>query len=126
MGTPFTITGTLNYPPDTGQPVYEQPISLAGSFDSMVPGMVLKFTGSGTVNVPFGSISMLKGYLIRLDSGTGVDPVLVRFNGAGEDGQTEISAGGGVACISPNPDAGIESIDIVHSTAGTVHVWLFG
>lgn len=129
MGTPFTFSGTLSYPPDQGVPAVPLPFGANGQFDSGAAGMPLTLTGSGTKDVDLGTIpgAGLKALLIEVDlasptPGSTPAPIFVRLNGAGAAGQTEISPGGFMALGSPTPAAGITAITIAY--ASDVRVWI--
>jgi hypothetical protein len=124
----FTFNGTLDFPADTGEPNSQLPFAgqsaATSKFSSTIP-----LTGSGTLSLDLTSISGLpaagaKGFLIELDTGSGVSPVNVRVNGGTDD--LEVSAGGFVAYYSPTPATGVTQIDVVYTADACVRVTVFG
>ena len=128
MSTPFSFSGSLNFPPDAGQQAIAIAMAMSGVVDSTEPGVVLKLTGSGTRVLDLGTLPAagLKGLLIKLDAAVGAVPIKVQFNGGGAPGASEISPGGFLAIGSPNPVAGITAISIVFTADSTVRVWVLG
>lgn len=127
MSTPFTISGSLALPPDTGQPIGQIPFAGSSTFESKAD-FEFKLTGSGTQAVDFGSVGApgAKGVLVEVDSDAAAAPVNLRFNGGGSSGQMEVSPGGFYAYFSPTPSAGLTSMDIVYTTACRVRVRVLG
>lgn len=126
MAVPFTLTGSLSFPPDDGVAPAERLISAVGSFESKAE-FTLKLTGTGTQVVHFGTIDTngAKAVQIEVDVGA-VAPVLVRFNGS-VTGGLQLSAGGGFTYANPTPDTdGVLSMEIDHTDAATVKVTVLG
>jgi hypothetical protein len=132
MPTPFTLAGTLQVPPDAGQPNAPISFGVSGQFNSNLE-TVLTLLGTGTKELDLGTIpdAGLRGLLIKVDAtgptpGTPPNPVLIRLNGAGAAGEEEISPGGFKALGSPNPVAGITTITIIYTSDVRVRVWAYG
>lgn len=125
MSIPFSFSGSLNFPPDTGQPTLSIAIATSGQFDSAEGGQILKLTGAGTEVVELGTVPAegLKALLVKVDAGASVLPVNLRFNGGGASGQVEVSPGGFFALGSPAPGTGITALSIVFASDVTVRVW---
>lgn len=129
MSTPFTITGSLNLPGDSGLPADPIPLSASGSFDSEAKGRLV-LTGSGTHSVDMGTLPAegAKAILIKVDPAIApavVSPVIVRMNGSATGG-IELAAGGMYLMNNPAPDAGITQVDIDYITSCVVRVWVLG
>jgi hypothetical protein len=123
---PYTLSGTLSFPPDTGQPVVPLPFSASGNFTSKEEAL-LNLSGSGTKSVDVGTIpgAGAKAIMIKVDAGTGLSPIMVKVNGSAT-GVIEVSPGGFVVISNPNPVAGITQLDIVYASAATVRITLLG
>lgn len=124
--TPFSFSGSLVMPPDTGQPNATISFSGSGSFKSRADS-VLNLEGSGSVSISFGTTPAegAKAILIEVDTNSTGEPVLVTVNGANE-GDIEISPGGFMVISNPVPVAGITSLAIAHTTDNVVRVWVLG
>jgi hypothetical protein len=127
MSTPFTLSGTLQLPPDLGVPNTNIPFSTSSGFDSRSEAEY-NFVGAGTKVVDFGTITSpgAKAILIEVDPNATATPVLVQFNGGGAPGQVEIAPGGFIAYANPVPLTGITSVSIVYSTNVRVRIRLLG
>lgn len=123
---PFTLSGTLSFPPDTGQPVVPLPFSASGNFTSKDES-ILNLTGSGTQSVPLGTIPSAgaKAIMIKMDAGTGLSPIMVKVNGSAT-GVIEVAPGGFIVISNPVPVAGITQLDIVYASAATVRITVLG
>ncbi len=123
---PYTLSGSLSFPPDTGQPVVPLPFSASGNFTSKSEEL-LNLTGSGTKSVDVGTVpgAGAKAILIKMDPGQGLSPIMVKVNGS-STGQIEVSPGGFVVISNPNPVAGITSLDIIYASAATVRITVLG
>lgn len=122
MPTAFALAGSLDYPPDDGQPVAKRPFSQSGNFDSKAEGDLI-LSGAGSHTVGFGTVNMAKGVLIEV-SPTSQAPVNLRFNGGTDD--FEIAPGGFLAYSNPVPVAGIEQMEIIHTMDARVQYRLLG
>ena len=125
MSTPYSISGALNYPADASLPADSIPLGASGSFDHEASA-VLKLTGSGTQAVDLGTIlaAGAKALLVKVDAGTGVQPVLLTINGGNQP--LEVAAGGFLLVSNPVPGAGITAVSIAFTAACTVRVWALG
>jgi hypothetical protein len=123
---PYTLSGTLSFPPDTGQPVVALPFSASGNFTSKEEA-IFNLTGSGTQSISLGTIpgAGAKAVMIKVDAGTGLSPVTVKVNGS-STGQIEVSPGGFLVLSNPTPTSGITQLDIVYSSNATVRVTVLG
>lgn len=126
--TPFTLAGSLKYPPNGGEAVADRPFSVQSSFTSKAE-YAYKFSGSGTKSVNFGTIDTtgVKALLIEVepDSSPSAMPIMVTVNGGTEP--IEISPGGFMCMASPNPtSSGVLALDIAWTTAASVKIWLLG
>jgi len=126
MSTPFTVSGSLSLPPDTGQPVAPIPFSLSGVFDSK-ECMELTLVGAGTQSVCFGTVIApgAKLILIKVDADPAAAPINVQINGS-VTGQVEIAQGGFAVVGNPAPVAGIVSLDVVYTTNNKVRIVVLG
>jgi hypothetical protein len=122
MSTAFSISGTLNYPPDDGQPVASRPYSQSGNFDSKLE-LDLVLTGAGTHVVGMGTVAAVKGMLIEVTP-TSQASVSIKINGG--DDEWEVSPGGFIAYSNPTPDEAIEDISIVYAADCRVQLRALG
>ncbi len=125
--TPFTLSGNLSYPPDTGEPNANRPFSGSGSFSSNVEN-VLQLVGAGTYVVGMGTVPAAgaKGLLVEVDPATTAVPIQVQYNTGTAAGAVEVSPGGFFAYFNPNPVAGITAISIVYTADVGVRVRVLG
>lgn len=125
MSTPFSISGAFSYPADASLPADQIALAASGSFDHEASA-VLKLTGTGTKTVDMGTIPAAgaKAFLVKLDAGSGVSPILVTLNGGTEP--LEIAAGGFILVSNPAPVAGVTDMSIAYTTPCTVRVWALG
>lgn len=125
--TPFTFSGTLKYPPDTGEAAANRSFSLSSSFTQNAE-FTYVLSGSGTQVVNFGSLtaSGARAILVEVDpdSDPSAAPVNLTFNSGSDD--VEISPGGFFALASPNPSSGILAMSIAHTSAVCVRVRILG
>lgn len=124
--TPFTLSVGLGLPGDDGLPPDSISKNAALFFDSKEDA-VLSLTGSGTHVFDMGTIPSVgaKGFLIALDPGSAVQPILVKFNGSSTGG-IELASGGFLACANPAPAVGITAISITYASACKIRVWVLG
>lgn len=129
MGTPFSFSGTLSFPPDVAVPPELVGVAFAAQYDQFTWSM-MKLTGAGTKSVPFGNIAApgVKAALIKVDAdpaGTAA-PINLQWNAGGAPGEQEIAPGGFFILGSAVPVTGLTSLSIVYTTAVTVRVLLLG
>lgn len=127
MGTPFTISAQLALPPTPGLPADPIPASMAAVFDSEADFVLNLSSSSGTQSVPLGTMPSVgpKAFLIVYDPQVGGQPIQVKINGS-STGQVELTPGGFLCCANPTPTVGVTQLDIVHTAAGVVRVWVLG
>lgn len=125
--TPFVLSGSLSYPPDTGEASADRPFSLAGSFTQEAE-FTYVFAGAGTQTVDFGSISVgAKAILVEVDpdSSPAAAPVNITFNGGTDT--LELTPGGFFCLGSPSPTgSGITSMAVAYTSACCVRVRVLG
>ena len=126
MGTPYSISGTFNFVPDIGLAPTPVPLTFAGVFDQE-ESFKIDIGAAGDVDVPLVAVPAAgaKLYLIKLDAGEDVEPILVKRNGSVTGGD-EISAGGFILVSNPTPDTGTTSLLITAASACTVRIWALG
>lgn len=126
MSTPFALVASLQLPGDSGLPVDPIPFNVSSAFTSEAD-VVLNLTGTGTKSVPFGSIggAGALGVFIKVDPSASAQPIQVKVNGS-STGLLEISPGGCLCYMNPNPTAGITQLDIVYPTSCVVKCWVLG
>ena len=120
MSKAYSFQGTLNYPPDSGQPSAVRAFSQSGNFDAKKEAELV-LTGAGTHTVSFGTVAKAKAILVKVAADAAA-AVSLRWSGGTED--MEISPGGFVAIGSPNPSTGITGLDIVHTADANVDVYI--
>lgn len=122
---PFTLSGSLSFPPDDG--ASNAPIAFSGAenFTQLAKGRFV-MTGAGTQVVDFGTIIApgVKAILVKVEASTTAAPVQLNINSGTDD--IEVSPGGFIAYFSPVPVTGITALSIVSTTAVCVRVWLLG
>jgi hypothetical protein len=129
MSAPYTISGTLTFPPDTGAANLPIAFSGSGQFTSR-PADVLNLTGTGTEPLNLGTIPAAgaKAVLIEVDPDTNPPtktPVIIKVNGSATGG-IEIAPGGCALIHNPSPVAGITALDAVYTSANVVRYWILG
>lgn len=122
MATPFSIQGTLVYPPDSGQPAATRAFSNSGAFSSKQESDLV-LTGSGTKVVSFGTVAAAKGLLVELDA-TALAPVNLLINSSVTP--IELAPGGFLAISSPAPTAGITALSVVYTLDATLSIRILG
>lgn len=122
MPTPFSLQGTLVYPPDGGQPNATRAFSNSGNFTSKQESDLV-LTGSGTKVVNLGTVAAIKGLLIELDA-TSLAPVNLLFNGGIVP--VELAPGGFLAYSSQAPVAGLTALSIVYTMNATLQIRILG
>ncbi len=126
--TPFTLSGSLRYPPDDGEPDADRPFSLQDSF-THESNHTLNLVGAGTKVVDFGTLTALGAKCVAIEvlpavAGAVVAPVNVIFNGGVDP--IEISQGGFIVLGSPKPVAGVLGLSVVHTQNACVKIRLLG
>lgn len=112
----FTLSGSLVFPPDTGQPNVEHPFSLSGSFNPKLDSK-FEFVGGGTYTVSLPGSAQMKVVLIEYESGA--QPIQVENN---SNAIVELTAGGFFCFANPSPSSGVTSLDIVYTVDAVVRV----
>jgi hypothetical protein len=125
--TPISFTGTLQIPADQSLPPDQVPFNSAINAVSQQPGQVLNLSGVGTEVVPFGTVGApgAKLVAVRYDAQVGAAPVLLHFNGDTTH-PIELTPGGFIVLMSPNPAVGITSLSIDYTVACQLKVWIAG
>lgn len=122
MTVPFSLAGTLIYPPDAGQPQATRSFSGSGQFVSKQESD-FSLTGTGTLVVSFGTVGAAKAILLELDA-TSVAAVTVHINGGTDN--IEIAPGGFICYSNPAPGAGITSLSVAYTAAATGSIRILG
>ncbi len=122
MSIAFALAGSLDYPPDDGEPIVKRPFSISGNYDSKVEED-LQLTGAGTQSVGFGTVTGVKAMLLEVDPAS-LAPVNLLINGSADP--IEVAPGGFVAYSNPVPGSPITSIDVVHTMDARVQIRLLG
>jgi hypothetical protein len=130
VSVPFSFSGTLLYPPDSGAPNAQVSVAGAGAFTQKAE-FKFELSGSGTQDVNFGSIATAGAKFILIevepDTSLGAAPINVRVNGGDSTGQIEIAPGGAFLLYSPVPTAGgVLALSLVYTAAATVWVRVLG
>jgi len=125
---PYTVNGTLDFPPDVGAPNLPIVFSGSGQFRSR-PADILNLVGAGTQSVSFGTVPAAGAKIILVevdpDATNTKTPVFVKINGSAT-GKIEVAPGGCMLIHNPKPVAGVASMDIEFSSDNTVRFWLMG
>jgi hypothetical protein len=126
MSTPFSISGSVNYPADASLPADAIALAASGAFDNEASA-VLKFSAPGSHSVDLGTLPVAgaKMVLVKVDAGSAVSPVLVGINGS-NTGKVEVASGGFLLVSNPTPTAGITQLDLTIGSACTVRVFVLG
>lgn len=114
MSTSATVSVTVSFPPDDGQPVANHVYSSSITFDQKDDD-IYTVTGAGTESVTLKGIA--KVLFIKLNA-TATQPVNINI---GTD-DWELAPGGLIMVVAPSPSVGISSLDIVHTADATVHL----
>lgn len=126
--TPYQLTASVTFAPDTGAPVIAPTASGSGQFTSRSDG-ILNLTGSGTQVVPLGTIPSAGAKVLQIEVDPDTNPssrtpIIVKFNGAGTG--VEVAPGGSVQIHNPKPVAGTASLSIDYTSDNVVRFWLLG
>jgi hypothetical protein len=114
MATPVTVSVTVSFSPDTGQPEGSRTFSLSDNFDQKDDDIYV-LSGAGTESVTLKTDA--KVLLVKLNSAATAE-INLNVN-AGTD-NIEISPGGCILLCSPSPSTGITAIDIVYTSDAIV------
>jgi len=122
MTTPFSISGSFNFPEAPGLPQDAIPIGLTGQFTQRAE-FIYTLSGSGTKVVDLGTIVSpgVKALLIQNDLITSGPSIGVKLNGSSVP--VEVSSGGFVLLGSPTPSSGVTSVSIDFTGTCTVRIW---
>lgn len=123
---PFAFQGALQLAADQSLPPDPIPFNASGNYNSQSGGL-LSLSGGGTVAVPFGTVAApgAKLLAIRYDANQqGAQPVLVSINGGAQP--LEVSPGGFIVWVNPNPAAGVTSCSIAYTASCQLRVWVLG
>lgn len=123
---PVSFAGALSLQADQSLPADPIPYNFTGQYTQLQDSL-LNLSGSGTENVPFGSIAGAGaiGLLISYPPGqVGSSAVLVTINGGSEP--LEISPGGMIAWFNPTPGAGVTTCSIEYLTSCQLRVRVLG
>ncbi len=127
MSTPFTVSGSLTYPPDDGLPAVARVVDGANSYD-IKHEQEYPLTGSGTKLVSFDPVATgVKGLQVEVlpSSVSPTTPVNVRINGGSDN--IQLAPGGSIQVYNPSPAAGgIVSVSLVYTASCTVRVRALG
>ena len=123
--TPFSLSGELRMPLDTGQPDAPIPFKGTGAFASRQHSQ-LRLSGAGTHEVSLGSVGIpgAKVLLLEMDPDAAGMPISVAVNGAA--GTLELSPGGFLLYHNPSPQGGVVGLSITHATDALVRIWVLG
>lgn len=119
---PFSVSSSLTYSPDDGQPDAIHALVGSGVFD-IKADRLLNLAGAGTTVITLDGPA--KVLFIKVDA-QAISPTVINVNINGGSENIEIAPGGGILLFNPVPVVGITSIDIVHTTTNIVHVVALG
>jgi len=122
MSTPYSISGSLDYPPDDGQPIAKRPFSQSGTFDSKQESEIV-LSGSGSHDVDLGTVANIKAILVEV-AGSSQAAINIRLNGGTVD--MEVSPGGFFAYSNPVPNTGVDQIEITYTADARVLIRVLG
>lgn len=102
------------------------PLLFRGVYDVKGEFEYLLSASSGTLSVDFNTqpVAGIKVFILFYEQAVSAQPIQLTVNAG--DIPIEISTGGFLAYASPNPVAGITSLDIAHTGSGRVRGWLLG
>lgn len=123
---PVSVAATLQFPSDASLPPDQVPFNAAVNVVSAQPDMTLNVSGSGSVVVPFGTVGSpgAKLVAVRYDPQQGASPILLTINSSITP--VELTPGGFLLYISPNPAAGITALSIAYTASCQIKVWIAG
>lgn len=121
----LVIQGSVQFPPDEGQPAASAPFGFSGAYTS-IADTKLVMVGSGSQAVPFGTVGSpgAKAMIVEFEAVQGAAAVQLRINGGTDS--LELSPGGFLVYASPTPAVGITALTILRTTDATIRVRLFG
>jgi hypothetical protein len=125
---PITFSGTLSFPVDDGTPNCDVGVTLSAVFQHKAD-YKFEFTSAGNKDIDFGTLALngAKVLLIEVypDSSGAALPVVLTVNGGTDTWQ--LSPGGALLYLNPNPAAGgILSANLAWTSAATVRLRVFG
>lgn len=123
---PVAFNGALNLSADQSLPQEPIPFNFLGQYTQLQDSL-LTLSGSGTEDVPFGSITTpgALGLLITYPANqTGAAPIYVTVNGGSQP--LEITPGGLLVWFNPSPETGLISCSIEYATSCQVRVRVLG
>lgn len=121
---PVAFSGALQLAADQSLPPDAIPFNVALQC-TQVQSSVLNLSGSGTEDVPFGTITNAKGLLIRYDANQqGASALTLTINAGSEP--VELTPGGAYIVFNPAPGAGITTCSIAFLTSCQVRAWVLG
>lgn len=127
MSAPFTLNGTLSFPPDPGGPNAPIAIAFTNQFNQLF-AETLQLSGSGSRTLDLSSLNGGAGataVVVKVDpQPAGTPPIFIKPNA--ETTGMEVQPGGFFAYGNPTPAAGITGLTIVWTGAATVRVWALG
>jgi len=120
MATPFTLQGTLSYPPDDGQPNALRVFSSSGSYVSKQE-TEFNIASATTLDIPFGTVIIAKVLLIEVAQAN-TAAISIAINGSTDE--IDIVPGGIFLFVSPTATTGITSLSITTtgSASGSVRI----
>lgn len=120
---PFSLSVSLDLPPDVGGEATPVTFAYSGTASSVVR-YKLELTGSGTKALDFGTIPAEGAKLVLMTVAEGDNPVLVYVNGSATP--EEVTSDGVKVLLSPTPSTGITSLSVEYSADASVSVWVLG
>ena len=127
MSTPFTFSGSLQFPPDAGLSQESIPVNFSSTYTQLATSKQ-DLVSSGSKAVDFGGIASpgAKLVLVKVDASSTAAPVMLRWNSGSSSGQQEVAPGGFCVIGSGSPVAGLTALTIVYTTNVTVRIWVLG
>jgi hypothetical protein len=124
---PVAFAGQFELAADQSLPQDPIPFTYAGSYTALQYSG-LNVSGSGTVDVPFGTLSTpgLIGLLVRYDGPNQAEaaPVYLTINGGSEP--LELTPGSFLAYFNASPVEGVVSASFAFTSACSLRVWVLG
>ncbi len=124
---PFSISATLTFPPDDGEPAVDRKADGSSSF-KVLSEFRYDLVGTGTQAVNFGSIvTGAKAVMIEVDPdpSPSAQPITVASNAG--TGVWQLAPGGHMTYYNPKPAAGgVTALSITYASSCTVRVRLLG
>lgn len=123
---PVAFAGSFQLAADQSLPQDGIPFNYSGAFLAL-EGSLVNQGSSGSVSVPFGSITApgAKGLLVRYDSQAApAAAVMLRLNGGVTD--IELTPGSLFVYFNAAPNAGITAAQLIFTAACQIRVWVLG